>query len=195
MIRVILFSVLFLIFLGYLHFNKQDVSFTKSSDGGLQLVRNVSDKNISAELLSKIKKRLDSLCNFLINKYNSDKKHISSIQRLRNKFNPDNIQESSPSSQYTSYSVNKGEELHFCLRSKDEKQELHPINTLMFVAIHELAHIMSVTLGHNKEFMTNFKFLLENAVEVGVYEKIDYNKNSVDFCGMKITNTPLKNSF
>ncbi len=62
----------------------------------------------------------------------------------------------------------------------------------MFVAIHELAHIMSLTLGHNKEFMKNFKFLLKNAVEIGIYRNVDYSKNKTDFCGMKITNTPLK---
>jgi len=195
MIRVILFTVLFLIFLGYLHFNKQDVTFIKSNNGGLHLVRNVHDKKLSAELLSQIKNRLESLCNFVLKKYQSDEKLAPSVKRLRAKFNPDNIQESSPDSQYTSYSVNKGEELHFCLRSKDDDQKLHQINTLMFVAIHELAHIMSVTLGHNKEFMTNFKFLLNNAVEVGVYKKVDYTKNNTEFCGMKITNTPLKNTF
>ena len=26
----------------------------------------------------------------------------------------------------------------------------------MFVAIHELAHVMSVTIGHNKEFYTKY---------------------------------------
>lgn len=193
MSKVLLFSVLFLIFIGYLHFNKQDVSFTKSTDGKYHLVRNVHDKKNSAELLSNIKNRLDNLCNFLIKKYKNNKNLQKPVHRLKNKFNADNIQESSPDSQYTSYSVNKGEELHFCLRSKDEHQKLHQINTLMFVAIHELAHIMSITIGHNKEFMKNFKFLLENAVEIGVYQKVDYTKQNTDFCGMKITNTPLKN--
>ena len=87
MIRVLLFSVLFLIFLGYLHFNKQDVHFTKSSDGKYHLVRNVHDKKHSAELLSQIKKRLESLCNFLMTKYKNHKKN-SSVKRLRSKLDP-----------------------------------------------------------------------------------------------------------
>ena len=40
----------------------------------------------------------------------------------------------------------------------------------MFVAIHELAHIASETIGHNDEFWNNFKFLLDNAVEIKIYK-------------------------
>ena len=39
------------------------------------------------------------------------------------------------------------------------------LNTLVFVGIHELSHIASVTKGHGDEFWDNFKFLLENAVK------------------------------
>ena len=60
----------------------------------------------------------------------------------------------------------------------------------MFVAIHELAHIASETVGHNDEFWNNFKFLLDNAVEIKIYSPVDYKKNNIEYCGMKITDNP-----
>ena len=36
------------------------------------------------------------------------------------------------------------------------------INTLMFVGLHELAHVMSISLGHNKEFT---KKMLDNLID------------------------------
>ena len=64
------------------------------------------------------------------------------------------------------------------------------LNTLVFVGIHELSHIASVTKGHGDEFWDNFKFLLENAVKAKIYTPEDYSKESVDYCGMKITDSP-----
>ena len=81
------------------------------------------------------------------------------IDRLIKRFDPKNITENIPGSLYVAYSVNKGEELSICLREK-ETEKFMDQNTITFVAIHELAHIMSVDTGHTKEFWTNFKFLL-----------------------------------
>ena len=48
----------------------------------------------------------------------------------------------------------------------------------MFVAIHEIAHIMTLSVGHTEEFWNNFKFLLENAVELNIYTPVDYKKRT-----------------
>ncbi len=61
----------------------------------------------------------------------------------------------------------------------------------MFVAIHELAHLMTKSIGHKPEFWDNMKFLLEIGIELGVYTKQDFAKNPVKYCGTKITDTPL----
>ena len=58
------------------------------------------------------------------------------------------------------------------------------------MAIHELAHIMSVTIGHNDEFWDNFKFLLDNAVNIKLYDPVDYKKNPENYCGLEITDNP-----
>jgi predicted metal-dependent hydrolase len=64
-------------------------------------------------------------------------------------------------------------------------------NTLTFVSIHELAHTMSESIGHKKEFWKNFKFLLENAVRIHIYKAINYSKTPISYCGMTIDESPL----
>ena len=63
-------------------------------------------------------------------------------------------------------------------------------NTLTFVAIHELSHIMSNTIGHHQDFWQHFKFLLENAKDAGIYKPVDYKKKPESYCGMTITDNP-----
>ena len=96
---------------------------------------------------------------------------------------------SSPGNKYTSYSINKGEKIVFCLRSKDTSNKLVDINTMMFVAIHELAHLMTKSVGHTPEFWTNMKYLLKKAIDIKLYVKQDFSKNPVNYCGTKITNS------
>ena len=72
------------------------------------------------------------------------------------------VSESSPGNAYTSYSINKGEKIVFCLRQKSgpNKDELVDLNTMMFVAIHEMGHLMSESVGHTQEFWKNMKYLI-----------------------------------
>ena len=111
------------------------------------------------------------------------------IQRLQKNFDPDNISESTQYSKYF-YSENKGEKIVFCISSK-KTNELENYNILMFVALHELGHLMSESIGHTEEFWRNFKFLLQEAVKIGIYIKDDFDKNPVEYCGTNITDTPL----
>ena len=113
------------------------------------------------------------------------------VYRLVKRFQPNNITEGSSNEKYTSYSVNKGEKVVFCLRSRDKKEQLVKENTMMFVALHELAHIMTVSVGHTEEFWDNFRFLLKRAIALGLYTPEDYENKPVDYCGIKITNSPL----
>ena len=121
------------------------------------------------------------------------KKHPDNedVQRLLQKFNPTKITETLPTSEFTAYSENKGEKIAFCLEKNKGKSKLIDLNTLTFVAIHELAHIMTKSEGHKQEFWQNFKFLLENAKDAKIYDPIDYKNEPQDYCGMKITDNPL----
>ena len=152
------------------------------------LVRNRDDKNKAADLLAIIKKNLLKLVEFCEKKHSDDKR----VHRLVDKFKPEKISESLSSSKHTSYSVNKGEKIVFCIRTKDKKQRLIKLNTMMFVAIHELAHVMTLSIGHTDEFWENMKFLLKVAIKNGIYKKQDFQKNPEPYCGTTITDTPLR---
>ena len=91
---------------------------------------------------------------------------------------------------FTAYSENKGEKIAFCLNKKKEGGKLIDLDTLTFVAIHELAHVMTKEEGHKLVFWQNFKFLLENAKEAGIYHPVNYKQNPTEYCGMQITDNP-----
>ena len=164
------------------------VEYVKSKvDNKKYLVRKMADKQRAADLLANIRIKLVKLCDYLELKHSDSKK----VYRLIKRFNSDNITESSPTEKYTSYSVNKGEKIVFCLRSRDEQQKLVDENVMMFVALHELAHIMTKSVGHTDEYWDNFRYLLKKAIKLGLYKEVNFEKNPVDYCGTKITNSPL----
>ena len=114
------------------------------------------------------------------------------LKRLVDNFNPDNFSENTPDSKYTSYSVNKGEKIVFCLRDRNNEESLVRENIMMFVSIHELAHLMTRSVGHGPDFWANFKILLKIAVDNGIYKYMDFNRKPEKYCGTNITDTPLK---
>jgi predicted metal-dependent hydrolase len=61
----------------------------------------------------------------------------------------------------------------------------------MFVMLHEMAHLMTETIGHTSEFWTNFKRILADAIQVGIYQEENYAQRPVKYCGMQITDSPL----
>ena len=158
-------------------------------DGNMYLVRNVDDKTKAANLLAAIRQKLDRVIEYLVKKYPEQ----DNVARLKTKFRPENIQESESGSKYTSYSVNKGEKIVLCIRSKDKEARLEDDNLLMFVALHELGHIMTISTGHTEEFWDNFRFLLKESIKIGIYKRQDFKKNPQKYCGTQITDSPLDN--
>jgi len=176
--------------LGYTHLEhlNNEVIYVKSTiDNNEYLVRNLKDKNEAANILAMLKKKLEKICEIMKEKYPNDK----SVIRMNEKFNSDNITESGKNNQYTSYSVNKGEKIVFCIRQKDEDESFVDENTITFVAIHELAHIMTKSVGHTKEFWNNFEKLLKEAVNNKLYQKENYSENPKEYCGIKVSDSPL----
>ena len=76
--------------------------------------------------------------------------------------------------------------IYFCLTPKKKDANIYDINTLMYIALHELAHVCSKSSGHTREFKLVYKDLLQRAIDIGVYEYVDYTKYPVDYCGLKI---------
>lgn len=114
------------------------------------------------------------------------------IARLINNFNSDAFSETTPDSKYTSYSVNKGEKVIFCIRDKKDGEALVKENIMTFVSIHEMSHLMTKSIGHEPDFWSNMRLLLKIAIDNGIYKNIDFNKKPEPYCGITISDTPLK---
>lgn len=157
-------------------------------DGDKYCVRERKDVQKASDLLAKITEKMKILVKCLDEKYPTDKENV---RRLVQKFNPKKIVETLPTSEYTAYSQNKGQKIAFCLnKKKEDNDNLIDENTLMFVALHEMAHVASKSIGHNTEFWDNFAFLIEEAEEINIYSPIDYSKKNAEYCGMTITSSP-----
>ena len=160
---------------------------TSSVDERTYLVRSLPDKQAAANLLAQIRGRLEAFIGYLKTTVGNDKR----VQKVVERIQLDQISEGSEDSQYTSYSVNKGERIVFCLRHRDGKKTLMDINTMMFVALHEVAHVGTESVGHTPEFWDNFRWFLEQGIASGVYERQDFQNKPVEYCGLQIQNSPL----
>jgi hypothetical protein len=164
----------------------------RSKVDGLEYnVRDMSDKQAAADLLAKVRLRLQKLVDHLRQKYPGK----SQILQLNAKFeaDPRRFYEATPDSQHVSYSVNKGDSIHLCLRQRDEKKEnLVDENVMVFVALHEMAHCITppTVASHGPEFWNNFGWLLREAEATGVYQYVDFRAHPVSYCGEKITDQP-----
>ena len=183
--------IIFVIFIGLKIYSESDAFNLKciisDVDGERYCVRERSKMSLAADLLATVTQKMKDLVAYTAKKNPDDER----VHRLVQKFNPTKISETLPTSEHTAYSENKGEKLAFCLNKEKDGSRLIDINTLTFVAIHELAHIMTESEGHKQEFWQNFKFLLQQAKAANIYEPVDYKKNPEPYCGMDITDNPL----
>jgi hypothetical protein len=157
-----------------------------SKDGNRYCVREREKLELAANLLASVTQKMKNMVEYMKKTHPEDPRTI----RLVEGFNPKKISETLPTSELTAFSENKGEKLAFCLNTTKQGDKLIDINTLTFVALHELSHIMTESIGHKQEFWQNFKYLLENAKTAGIYDPIDYKKNPQQYCGMTINDNP-----
>lgn len=99
------------------------------------------------------------------------------VARIRSRFS--GIRESLSSETYT---VMK-HVMYLCFSTQTS------YNTLIFVVLHELAHMASNSFGHAREFQTNFRWLVDGARAIGVYQFVDYRVSPEKYCGMTISTT------
>jgi len=192
-ILIIMFLSIVFVFI-FIH--STEVSFQESFTGEQYLVRNLEDKDKAADMLSEIKTRLKKLVDYVDKRcdknINSERaKFISPYNKtIKNKFNFILFRESTDSSKFTSYSINKGEEIVFCLRSIPDNK-LHDINELMYVAIHEIAHVGCPEIGHTPLFKKINLELLKYAMDCDVYRYKNYNSMPEQYCGIQLANNIL----
>ena len=175
----------------YMYYVKSDTFQLKcivsTIDGNKYCVREREKLQDAADMLALTTENCKKLVQYVGEKY-PDK---SNVKRLVAGFNPKKIMETLPTSEYTAYSENKGEKIAFCLnRTRQGEDNMIDAHTLMFVAIHELSHVATLSIGHQDEFWENFKFLLENAKEAGIHNPTDYKEKPTEYCGMPIRDNP-----
>ena len=215
-IYIFIFFICLTILFKHIENNAYDVVYVKASNNKDYLVRNLPDKESAATLLGQINDKLDTLIEYIKQKDTFDMYKLyviknndikleklsktqikeyqifkDDIKRIIRNYNTNALSENTPDSSYTSYSENKGQKIVFCIRSK-KTNKLVKLNTMMFVALHEMAHLMTKTIGHNPEFWENFRILLRISIRNNIYNCQDYQIESEDYCGTKITDTPLK---
>lgn len=167
-------------------YSNDQLTKTKSQlDNSYYWVRNLPDKNQAANILAKIKQNIYKLVDYLQKNKDQFPKNLSHIKDLVSRTKSIVIMETGADEKYTSYTVNKGERIVFCLRVK-LINTIHDMNTLMYVVIHELAHIGCPEFGHTPLFREIFKFLLIQSTKIGIYTPIDYRKYPQNYCGMEI---------
>jgi hypothetical protein len=152
-----------------------------------------ADKADAAALIERTDHKIKILIKYL--EENRAQYHSPLIQygigQLMRNYDNDNIHEISPNNimQRTSFLRDK-KTLVLCLRRKTDGQ-LHDDNTICFVVLHEMAHMMNEGIGHTETFWRLFKFLLEQGVQCGIYHPIDYSMEPVVYCGLDIKYSPL----
>ena len=175
---------------GYIYWDSDSFQLkciVSTVDGNKYCVRERAKLQQAADMLAKSTVK----CKALVDYCGKNHPNNENIQRLVSGYNPQRVMETLPTSKYTAYSENKGEKIAFCL-NKTREGEDHMIDehTLMFVAIHELSHVATKSIGHKSEFWENFKFLLENAKAAGIHDPADYKSAPQEYCGMKINDNP-----
>ena len=183
--------ILFIILIALKLYYESDVfnlrCIISTVDGKKYCVRERNNVQKASNLLARTTENIEYLVENVGQRYSTR----DNVKRLVENFNPKTIKETLPTSEYTAYTENKGEKMAFCLnKKKNNDDNLIDANTLMFVAIHEVAHIMTESVGHTEEFWNNFKFLLENAVDLKIYTPVDYKNEPQGYCGMNITDNP-----
>jgi len=165
------------------------IKVKSSIDGELYTVRDMPDKQNAADTMAKVRLKMNKL-KIHLESTSPDKPQVQQLTR-NFEANANRFKEATPDAEHTSYSVNKGEEVHFCLRQREAGDEsLVNEDIITFVAIHEMGHMITKTIGHGPDFWNNFAWLLQEAEKIGVYTHRDFRAHPVSYCGMKITDQP-----
>lgn len=154
------------------------------------IVNNFDDKQDAADLLAQIRKNISTMRTYLVKNKDKFSGMSQYIKLLDERFDGVVIKEKTDKNNYTSYSVNKGEEIIFCLRSKKDNS-IHDINLMMYVALHEFAHVACPEINHTDLFKKIFKFFIEIAILLDLYTYVDYGTDVKEYCGIYIDETIL----
>tara|TARA_B100000683_G_scaffold264688_1_gene294618 strand:+ start:235 stop:816 length:582 start_codon:yes stop_codon:yes gene_type:complete len=186
-ISILFVTLLILLILVNYYVKNKDLIILKGTDNRKYRLLDLPGKEKCLEMLVLLNNNTIKIIE-LLKKNKNEKKGINQVIK---RYNPDTLSENLENRSLTAYSLNKGEQICICLREpKDENKIITDENTLMFVLIHELAHLMTEEIGHTDNFWKNMAFLLEKGNECGVYNPINYSESPVMYCGVNVNQTP-----
>ena len=189
-LKIIIILIFLLVLAVFAKTSKKEVKYVTSDiDNKNYLVRDLEDKQKAANMLARIRKNITIIMNHLDTNKEEYSEYREYIEQLVRKIGDININESSEDSMYTSYSVNKGEQIVFCLRSKKNKNKIHDLNLVMYVALHEISHVACPEFGHTQLFKKIFAFFTRVAIDIGIYKKINFRIDPLEYCGLIISDS------
>ena len=184
MIYYIFLIILLILFIFY----KNSITFIKIKNRyPMYIIKDRFTINKSI-LISKLVNNLHLLKNHLYKNKYMYYQYTQYIDLLYKNFNKDTIiEETILNSKNTSFTINKGEKISFCITSK-KTGALHDLNILTFVGIHELAHIACPEVGHTNLFYKILKHFIKCSIKIGIYKHGDYSKRPKEYCGLIVNN-------
>lgn len=156
---------------------------------GIRKTGNKNARQTAANYLAVLNEKVDILVNFMHEKQLPDP---ATANRLYTRYLTIRFKETSSNEKEAAYTLNKSSEIRICIR--DHKNNFEDINTSMFVILHELAHVMSISYNHTEEFRDNFTYITHLASDLGLYIPEDFVNNPKTYCGVVIKTTPCENN-
>lgn len=206
LLTFVCFILIIIIILIYLPMKEPFTNY-KIGANAYKIYDHLENPQDAAEAMDKLNRYAKQLIYYLNDKYLNNPKGYKTIKNrykkivekgiiyLTKNYNTASLQENIPFGldRDTSYVVDKGEIFAMCIRNVDvdNKVIFTDMNEKIFVLIHEMAHLFTEEIGHGYNFWCNFKFLLSEAVQMGIYIPVDYKKNIAPYCGIKISYSPL----
>lgn len=158
-----------------------------------KLQSKLSGQDVALTRLLEVNRRVVALGQHLKKKFKSGvycPEKAKQVQNILKRYNPDKLVENSPKIEgESSYTLDKGALVAMCLRDK-KSFDVHDFDTIMFVYLHELAHLATDVVQHEVGFWRTFKWLLGEAEEAGVYTNVDFKKTPMDYCGHHVNYSP-----
>ena len=173
-------------------------SVQSTIDNKVYKVRRGHDKQLRADILAVINGKFAIIVNTLSKDPSFNQK--PEVRRLIQNWNSGvTIKEIGNMESDAAYVINK-KNMSFCLQKRKDQLVLEDLNLITYVAIHELAHIMSIETGHGSEFIENFEFLLKYSKaliyydpllkrQLPVYIQLNQLNTSDSYCGVNLENS------
>lgn len=176
----------------YSNITDNDEFFTSKFDHNGRTLYLTSDDDKTDEiknLMIDISDSVDSIIDYCKNnEYPSKERSTKICERWKRvKF-----KEILPNDSHIAYLVDKDRILRLCFRKNFTTGEIENRNTMMFVILHELGHLMSESYGHNAEFRNNFLELIRVAGFLKLYTPIHYSDSPTTYCGTEIYTSPCE---